>query len=75
LIRGNDKQERTRTLKCSPTIIAIFITPVYESVNRFTQVAGFFDLVVYTQRRVPDTEIENGYKEEVKQESYKAENR
>jgi hypothetical protein len=41
-----------------------------KNVNRVTFVAGFFNLVVYTQRRVPDTEIKNGYQEEITQESF-----
>jgi hypothetical protein len=41
-----------------------------KNANRVTFVAGFFNLVVYTQRRVPDTEIKNGYQEEVTQKSF-----
>jgi hypothetical protein len=35
------------------------------SVNGVTVLAGFFTSVVYTQRRVPDTEKTYGYQEEV----------
>ena len=35
------------------------------NVIQVTQVAGFFDLVVYTQLRVPDTEKTHGYQKEV----------
>jgi hypothetical protein len=35
-----------------------------QSINCVTAVAGFLILVVYTQRRVPDTEKENGDQEE-----------
>ena len=41
-----------------------------KNVNSVTFVAGFFNLVVYTQRRVPDTEIKHGYQEEITQESF-----
>jgi hypothetical protein len=36
----------------------------FQSVKHVTVVAGFLKMVVYTQRRVPDTEKDNGYKEE-----------
>ncbi len=54
-------------LDCEPRFgIAIFaFIRFFESANRVTLLAGFLASVVYTQRRVPDTEKVNGYKEEV----------
>jgi hypothetical protein len=44
--------------------------PIFESANHVTLLAGFLTFVVYTQRRVPDTEKVNGYKEEVQEKSF-----
>jgi hypothetical protein len=43
--------------------------------TRPLKLAGFFNLVVYTQRRVPDTEIRYGYQKEVTQKSFEAQDR
>ena len=45
------------------------------SVIHVTVFAGFFVAVVYTQRRVPDTEKIDGYQKEVTQEGFEAEDR
>ena len=47
----------------------------FRSVNGVTVLAGFFRAVVYTQRRVPDTEKTYGYQKEVKQKSFEAKGR
>jgi hypothetical protein len=39
------------------------------------RLSGFFAIVVYTQRRVPDTEKIYGYQKEVSQKSFEAEGR